>query len=146
VLDELLRVGVVRRLDSGEIELLPSIAIVPGAENRQALLTLFGQDTTDFISTYTHNVLASDKNKFFQRKAWSDNIPVELLDATKALARQRGQAVVDVLTEELSKFDRDNTPGLKGSGRARAVFGVYYYEEVTEVGTEVITKSAKEAK
>lgn len=146
VLDELLRVGVVRKLENGEIELISSGAVVPGAENRQALLTLFGEDTTDFISTYSHNILASDENKFFQRKAWYNNIPVELLAATKNLARQRGQAVVDELTEELAKFDRDINPSVEGTGRSRAVFGVYYYEEVTDAGTEVVTKSAKEAK
>jgi Family of unknown function (DUF6502) len=146
VLDELLRVGVVRRLENDEIELLSSGAVVPAAENREALLTLFGEDTSDFIESISHNVLASDENKFFQRKAWYDNIPVQLLAGTKAIARQRGQAIVDELTEELSKFDRDYTPSLQGTGRARAVFGVYYYEEVTDAGAEVIIKAAKEAK
>ncbi len=145
VLDELLRVGVVRKTETGDVELLSSGALVPGTEDRPALLTLFGEDTTDFISTYSHNILASDENKFFQRKAWSDNIPIELLIPTKALARRRGQALVDEMTEELSKFDRDITPSIQGTGKARVIFGVYYYEEVTDVGTEVVTKFVKEA-
>lgn len=146
VLDELLRVGVVRKTENGTVELLSSKAIVPGAENRQALLTLLGQDTTDFLSTCTHNVLASDENKFFQQKSWTDNIPIELLKSTQMLARQRGQIIIDDFREELSKFDRDNNPSVKGTGRARAVFGVYYYEEVTEAGVEVSVKPAKETK
>ena len=140
VLDELLRVGVARKLENGDVELLSTGAVVPGAENRQALLTLFGQDTSDFIGSISHNVLASDEKKLFQRAAWSDNIPVELLLSTKALARKRGQAIVDELTDELSKFDRDITPTVEGTGRARAVFGVYYYEETTEPGAKVESK------
>lgn len=146
VLDELLRVGVVRKTENGDVELLSSGAVVPGAENRQALLTLFGEDTSDFIESISHNVLASDENKFFQRKAWSDNIPIELLTATKALARRKGQAIADELTEEFAKYDRDNTPSIEGTGRARAVFGVYYYEEITDSGSKNISESAKKHK
>ena len=152
VLDELLRVGVARRLENGEVELLSSGAVVPellssgavvpDAENRQALLTLFGEDTTDFIGSISHNVFASNENKYFQRKAWSDNIPVELLASARGLARQRGQAIVDELTAELSEFDRDITPSVEGTGRARAVFGVYYYEEITDGGTDAGNNSA----
>ena len=146
VLDELLRVGVVQKTEDGVVELLSSGAVVPGVENRQTLLTLFGEDTTDFISTYSHNIFASDEQKYFQRKAWSDNIPVELLPAVKALARQRGQKVVDELTVELSKLDRDITPSVTGTGRARAVFGVYYYEEIVDDENTSTHVSAKKRK
>lgn len=146
VLDELLRVGVVQKTEDGEISLLSSGAVVPGAENRQALLTLFGEDTTDFISTYSHNIFASDGDKFFQQKTWTDNIPVELLTSTKALARQRGQSIMDQLREDLSKFDRDITPSVQGTGRARALFGVYYYEEITDSGCKEGNEPAKRRK
>ncbi len=142
VLDELLRVGVVRRLENGEVELLSSGAVIPDAENRQALLALFGVDTSDFIASFSHNVFATNENKFFQRKAWYDNIPIELLVSARGLARQRGQAIVDELTAELSKFDRDITPSVEGTGRARAVFGVYYHEEITDLGSETGNNSA----
>lgn len=146
VLDELLRVGVVRKTETEDVELLSSGAVVPGAENRQTLLTLFGEDITDFISTYSHNIFASDENKYFQRKAWSDNIPIELLASTKMLARQRGQKVVDELTGDLSQFDRDITPSVKGTGKARAVFGVYYYEEIVDDGKAPTNISARKRK
>jgi Family of unknown function (DUF6502) len=134
VLDELLRVGVVRKLESGDVELLSSGDVVPGMENRKALLSLFGEDTTDFISTYSHNIFAPDENKFFQQKTYTDNIPVELLGSIKLLSRQRGQAIMDQFREEFSKVDRDVTPEVTGTGRARALFGVYYYEEILEPG------------
>lgn len=134
VLDELVRVGVVRRLENGQVELLSSGAIVPTSENKQELLNVFGQHATDFLGSITHNVMASDEKRLFQRVAWYDNIPIQRLEDAKAFSRNRGQAIVDELTEELSKFDRDITPNIEGSGRARAVFGVYYYEEITESG------------
>ncbi len=135
VLDELIRVGVVRKLDNGDVELVSKGQIVADAENRQALLTLFGTDAEDFISAIAHNVVATDENKFLQRKAWSDNLPVEQLASLRETARERGQAVVDDFITQFSISDRDITPTVQGTGRARAVFGVYYYEEITEAGS-----------
>ena len=143
VLDELLRVGAVQKLENGNIELLAKGTIVPGAANRQALLANFGQDAADFIGSFSHNALASPENKLFQRTAWSDNLPVETLDTLKTLANQKGQSVVDEFVNQFSNFDRDITPGVEGSGRARAVFGVYYYEEITDSGTESSGRPSK---
>jgi Family of unknown function (DUF6502) len=146
VLDELIRVGVVRKLDTGEVELVSKGQIVADAENRQALLTLFGTDSEDFISTIAHNVMAPDERKFLQRRAWSDNLPVEQLDTLKATARLRGQAVIDDFVTQFSNVDRDITPTVQGTGRARAVFGVYYYEEISEVASEAQSNVAKARK
>lgn len=136
VLDELMRVGVVRKMDSGAVELIARGTVVPDAKNRQVLLTLFGEDSADFISTTSHNVLASPENKLFQRKAWSDNLPIEALGAVKMHVEQQGQSMVDDFVRQFSNFDRDITPNSAGTGRARAVFGVYYYEEITEHGND----------
>ena len=136
VLDELMRVGVVKRLENGEVELLSDGTIVPDTENRQALLAYFGQDTSDFISSFSHNVLAPPEDKLFQRTAWFDNIPVEALAVSRDLARQHGQAALESFADQLSRFDRDVTPNSEGTGRARAVLGIYYYEETTEAGKE----------
>lgn len=145
VLDELLRVGVARRMESGDIELLSGGPVVIDAKDRQALLAVFGHDTADFIGAISHNVTTSNEKKFYQRTAWSDNLPIEMLVTTKEIARQRGQILMDDLTSELSKLDRDITPTVGGTGRARAVFGVYYYEEITEHGTQEPLKAIKKS-
>ncbi len=134
VLDELLRVGVVRKLADDKIELVSGGTIVPDAENRQTLLANFGQDASDFVASFSHNVLASSGQKFFQRKAWFDNIPIEALAVSRELAKQHGQAALENFADQLSRFDRDVTPNSEGTGRARAVLGVYYFEETTEAG------------
>jgi len=143
VLDELLRVGVVRKLDNGEIELISKGTIVPDAENRQVLLANFGQDAADFIASVSHNVLASAEHKLFQRRAWSDNIPVEALAVSRDLARQHGQAALENFADQLSRFDRDVTPNSEGTGRARVVLGIYYFEETIEAGIEAGSNSAE---
>jgi Family of unknown function (DUF6502) len=143
VLDELLRVGVVRRLENGEIELLSKGTIVPDAENRQLLLANFGGDASDFIASFAHNVLEPAGHKLFQRKAWFDNIPIEALAISQDLATQYGQAALENFADQLSRFDRDVTPNSEGTGRARAVLGIYYYEEISEAGSGEKNTSGK---
>ena len=146
VLDELLRVGVVRRLGNGEIELISKGTVVPDTDNRQALLTVFGEDAADFLASISNNVVAPPEQRLLQRKAWFDNIPVEALPVSRDLARQHGQAALENFADQLFRFDRDLTPNSEGSGRARAVLGIYYYEEITEPGTGAGSDTAKKRK
>ena len=143
VLDELLRVGAIRRLDNDQVELITPGALVPDDKDRNTVINIFGEQTSDFISTCTHNIVARNEEKFFQRVAWIDNVPVESLAETRAISRTRGQALADQMTEEFSKFDRDNNPELQGSGRARAAFGIYYFEEISGAGQPNETPSQK---
>ena len=137
VLDELLHVGVVRKLENGEIELVSDGTVVPNSENRQALLTLFGEDSAHFLATISNNVMELPERKLFQRKAWFDNISVEALSVSRDLANKHGQAALENFADQLSQFDRDLTPNSEGTGRARAVLGIYYYEEIIEAGKTV---------
>ncbi|MEQ1518471.1 MAG: DUF6502 family protein, partial [Usitatibacteraceae bacterium] len=134
VLDELMRVGVVRKLENGDIELISSGTVVPDAENRQALLTLFGEDGADFMGAISNNVMVAPAHRLFQRKAWSDNIPVEALSVMRDRAKQHGQVALENFADQLGRFDRDVTPNSAGTGRARAILGVYYYEEIIAPG------------
>jgi hypothetical protein len=143
VLDELIRVGVVRKLENGDVELLSKGTVVPDAANRQVLLANFGGDASDFIAAFTHNVIAPEDYKLFQRRAWFDNIPVEALTVSRELAEQHGQIALESFADQLSRFDRDVTPNSEGTGRARAVLGVYYYEEISEPGSEAKSRIAK---
>lgn len=146
VLDELLRVGAVQKLANGNVELISGGTILPDDGNRKTLVTNFGVDTADFIGTISNNIVMTNKNKFMQRKAWSDNLPIETLDAIKAIANQKGQSIVDEFVNQFSNFDRDITPGVEGTGRARAVFGVYYYEEIFDSGIEADSKTDEKSK
>ena len=143
VLDELVRVGVVERTQTGEIALLNQGSIVPEAGNRADLLNIFGQDASDFLSTNTHNVLSEGKERFFQRSIWTDNIPVEHLEAARNYARHRGEELNSEFTTKFSELDRDTNPAITGTGKGRAVFGIYYFQEVTEDTNPPETVGAK---
>ena len=147
VLDELLRVGVVRRLENGEIEITTDDStIVPNAEDKQALLTLFGEDTCDFIATISNNVIAPPERKLLQLKTWSDNIPVEAMNVARELASKHGQVALENFGNQLAPFDRDITPNTQGSGRARVVLGVYYYHEIIEAGNVTENENLEKSK
>ena len=146
VLDELMRVGMVRKRDTEEVELISNGTFVPDAENQQALLTLFGERSADFMSAITNNVVAPPEKKFFQRTAWFDNIPVEALTISRALAQQHGQAALESFADQVSKFDRDVNPNAAGTQRARTVLGIYYYEEVSKAENVAEDQAGSESK
>ncbi|HEX4943390.1 MAG TPA: DUF6502 family protein, partial [Usitatibacteraceae bacterium] len=58
------------------------------------------------------------------------NVPVESLPVLRAFAREKGEQVLDELAREMSRHDRDVNPAVGGTGRTRAVVGIYFAEEV----------------
>lgn len=127
VLDELLRVGAVR-LRGGEVELVYRHYIPPVGETRK--LVYLGEDVGDLIATIGHNLVAPAGESRFQRKVFYDNVPVESLPALRTLALEKGERVLDELAREMSRHDRDVNPDIGGSGRMRAVVGIYFAEDV----------------
>ena len=127
VLDELLRLGAIRRTADGEVELLHRHYLPPQGETRK--LVYLGHDTSDLISTIAHNLNATPDQTFLQRKVYYDNIPVEHLAQIRQAARAHGEPMLDALASEFSRHDRDINPAVEGTQRMRAVVGIYYYEE-----------------
>jgi hypothetical protein len=127
MLDELLRVGAVRRNENNDIELVHRHYLPPQGEARK--LVYLGDDTSDLISTIAHNLDASQSETFLQRKVFYDNIPLGRLAEVRKAARKFGEPVLEQISTEFAKHDRDSNPSLTGEGRARAVVGIYYYEE-----------------
>jgi hypothetical protein len=146
VLDELLRVGVVQKSQDGKVELLSTGTIVPDAENRQTLLTVLGEDTSDFLSTITHNVMTIHGGKLFQRRAWSDNVPIEAIAIAHKFAEKNGQMALESFANQLAPFDRDVTPNTQGTGRARVVLGIYFHQEIIEFESAKVVKLTKSKK
>lgn len=128
VLDELVRVGAVRVRDDGEAELLHRHYLPPTGERRK--LVYLGDDVSDLIATIGHNLKAKSADTMFQRKVFYDNIPVEHLDSVRAVARKRGEATIDQLVSDMAAHDRDANPKVEGTGRFRAMVGIYYHEQL----------------
>lgn len=128
VLDELERVRAVEKLAGGQIRLV-SNAYVPAGDEGQKLL-IMGKDTSLLLDTLDHNLQPSRGAPYFQRKVAYDNLPVEALPAFRELSADKAQALLEDLDRYLSARDRDENPEVRGSGRAEAGIGIYYFEEI----------------
>lgn len=127
ILDELLRVGAVEQLADGRIRLLAR-SYVPAAGEVEKL-SILGTDVADLIATIDWNLRCAPTEAYFQRKVQYDNLPAEVLPALQALTRERAQALIEHVDQWMAARDRDVTPMVQGSGRKRAMLGVYYFAE-----------------
>ena len=134
VLDELLRVGAVERLDDDRIRLL-SRAYIPRTSDLDKL-DILGADVADLITTIDHNLQRGAEDPRFQRKVMYDNVPEESISMFRALSEAQAQALLEKMDEWLSQHDRDVNSSLKGTGRMRAGIGIYYFEEKLEQRSE----------
>jgi len=127
VLDELQRVGAVEKDQDGRIHLL-SRAYVP-RHGEADMVAILGVDVADFVRTIDHNLQFVENDNRLQLKVVYDNLPAEALPELHTLASRRGRDLLEELNTWLAERDRDSNPGSEGTGRVRAGFGVYYFEE-----------------
>lgn len=133
MLDELLRVGAVRRTKDGRIRLQARF-YVP-AQSETAKLHILGTDTADLIATIAHN-LNPQATPRYQRKVMYDNVPVEAVQEFQRLSATRAQTFLEEVDRWLSQRDRDVNPAAKGTGRKRVGLGIYYFEDNFEAGEQ----------
>jgi Family of unknown function (DUF6502) len=127
ILDELLRIGAVRQLDNGKIQLRKK-AYVPETSEADKLHIL-GTDVGHLIATIDYNLQPRLTTARFQRKVSYDNLPDEALPAFRELSAKQAQKLLEKMDEWLAGNDRDVTPSIKGTGRNLAGLGIYYFEE-----------------
>jgi hypothetical protein len=127
ILDELLRVGAVEQLTDGRIRLLAR-SYVPTAGEAEKL-GILGTDVADLIATIDWNLRCPPAETYFQRKVQYDNLPAEVMAELHMLTRERAQAFIEQMDRWMAARDRDITPTVRGSGRKRAMLGLYYFEE-----------------
>jgi hypothetical protein len=130
VLDELQRVCAVAQDDDGHIRLLVR-SYLPSNDDQMKLYIL-GVDSGDLITTISHNLEASSKRPFFQRKVSYDNLPADALEAIIRNAEEKSQALLEELDGFISQHDRDANSDATGRGRYRAGIGIYYFEEALD--------------
>ncbi len=126
VLDELLRVGAVIRLEDGRVRLAARSYIPRSSEVDK--IGILGSDVADLVATIGRNI-DDPANAVFQRKVCYDNLPAEALPELARLAAEQGQAVLEQLDGWLARRDRDTNPEAGGTGRKRAGVGIYYFDE-----------------
>jgi hypothetical protein len=130
VLDELLRVGAVRRSDDGKLELVVR-AYVP---QRSAVdkLEILGSDVSDLIDTIDHNIEHGDTDPRFQRKVMYRNVPVAALNDFRKLSGEQAQALLEQLDKWLAEHSEPSPPDPPHQPRARVGMGIFYFEQRLE--------------
>jgi len=127
ILDELLRVGVVEKIDNGSIRLLsPAYIPTTGASEKLALL---GHDVAGLISTMDKNIHGTEAKPLFQRKVYYDNLPAEATETLHEILRDKGQPLLEFLDEWMARHDRDVNPDAGGTGQKAIGIGLYYFED-----------------
>lgn len=127
ILEELIHSGAVSMLKDGRIKLVTNTYIPKS--NDVEKVKILGTDVTDLIAAIDHNLSCPPEDVFFQRKVWYDNIPEEYIKKVKKQIVKKGQTAIENIDREMTKYDRDSNPDIKGKGRKRAMIGIYYYEE-----------------
>ena len=127
ILDELIYVGAVERVEDGRIGLLTRAYIPKNLDAHK--LNILGTDVQNLISTIDHNLKPETTEPIFQRKVSYDNLPDEVLPKFRKLFAKRAQALLESADQWLAQRDRDVTPTVKGSGSNRAGFGIFFFEE-----------------
>ena len=126
MLDELLRVGAVRRTKDGRIRLQARFYVPEQSETEK--LHILGTDTADLIATIAHNLTPQATSRY-QRKVMYDNVPGEVVEEFQRLSANRAQAFLEDTDRWLSQRDRDVNPAVNGTGRKRVGIGLYYFED-----------------
>ena len=134
VLDELLRVGAVERLDDQRIRLVAR-AYIPSKSGLDKI-GILGADVADLIHTIDHNLEHGPTEPYFQRKVMYDNLPAEVLPEFRALTANRAQTLLERLDSWLAGHDRDVNPDINGTGRMRVGVGIYYFQEDLQASPE----------
>jgi len=132
VLDELVRVGAVRRRDDGHIQLLAR-GYVPQASEADKL-DILGTDVADLIDTIDHNLQHGAADPFFQRKVMYLRMPADAVPAFRKLAARQGQALLERMDAWLCARD-DAAPDDASTPGVRIGLGIYYFEERLEADT-----------
>jgi hypothetical protein len=87
--------------------------------------------TKDILSEKIPTTLQENPLNSQMRLPWVqyDNLPAEILPQLHVLTRERAQALIEQLDRWMAAHDRDVTPSVEGTGRKRAMVGIYYFED-----------------
>ena len=136
VLDELVRVGAVERLEDARLQLVTR-GYVP-QHSATDKLGILGRDVADLIETIDHNLQHGASDPRFQRKVMYAAIPVAALPAFRKLSGAQAQALLEKLDRWLAEHDTGEAAGAPDAepGQARVGLGIYYFEERLETSVD----------
>ncbi|MEO7338934.1 MAG: DUF6502 family protein [Caldimonas sp.] len=130
VLDELVRVGAVKRLDDGRLQLVTHGYVPQHSEVDK--LGILGSDVADLIDTIDHNLQFGATDPRFQRKVMYHSIPASALPAFRQLSGRQAQGLLEKLDRWLADHDRVDSSAVRETALARVGVSIYYFEERLE--------------
>lgn len=125
LLQELIRLGVVRQLETdGDKLMLCADAFVPKA-GFEEMLRLFAANVGDHVATAVHNI-EGDGDPLLEQSVYADGLRPQSAEALGVLARQIwARAFREVAGEATRLYRRDRG---KADANQRIRFGMYYYQ------------------
>lgn len=127
ILDELLKVGAVKKVDRGFV-VPTSAGYVPSQDSAELLQVSF-QSVSDLISTIDFNDQNKGEESRLQLTVHYDNVTDEGLEIFRLLSREKGKELLHYLDGFLATYDRDTNPERVGTGKSRTGLSVFYFEE-----------------
>jgi Family of unknown function (DUF6502) len=127
VLDELLRVGAVKRRDDGRLELAQAAFVPSGAADK---IEHLGSDVADLVRTIDHNTQHGQHDPRFQRRVMYHEMPASVVaDFRKTSATQAMALLVRLDRWLAARVTPGDAPGSKAEPLVRLGLGIHYFEE-----------------
>ena len=124
VIDELLRIGVVRRLDEQKVELL-SEGYIPKTDEIEKIRVM-AMCTSDLLNSAVHNLINLDKPSRYQRQLTYEKIASADANQFKIYSEEKANELLLHLNEYLSQMSSDAPADISGSHQVG--LGIYYFE------------------
>jgi len=124
VIDELLRIGVVQRLDGQQVKLL-SEGYIPKTDEIEKIRVM-AVCTSDLLNSAVHNLINLDKPSRYQRQLSYERISTADARQFKTYSEEKANELLLHLNEYLSQMSSDEPADISVSHQVG--LGIYYYE------------------
>lgn len=125
ILDELIRVGSVKKNENDCVELIQT-AYIPNKSHAE-LITLVSTHTADLLSTGVHNILTENEDPRFQRQVIYNDIPDHVRDEFEKYSREKSMDLLIELDKWLAEKKKTEKKFANESS-GRVGLGIYYFK------------------
>ncbi len=127
VLDELLRVGAVKRLPDGGLQPVQRAFLPRSAADK---IDLLGAEVADLVRTIEHNIEHGDTDPHFQRRVMYHEMPQSLIAEFRKISATQAMALLVKLDRWLAaKSSQADAAPKTSEPLVRLGMGIHYFEE-----------------
>lgn len=125
VLDEMLRVGAVEKVDKDHVKLTHHGFVPQGDDSEK--INIFLTHAKDLLDTGIHNLTKKDESPRFQRQVTYVDMPASVVDEFEKLSRDKSMALLVELNKWLSMKSKE-VDVQSGEPTYRIGVGIYYFK------------------